>query len=266
MMRYEWLMGWRRGTQRVVLVSALLFPQMLALVGYLFGPLTDGSTAVSLSGWPEVLLLQSTGAAVLANIATLVLIVLLLPLTLSELIPLDRQYRTREILKALPLSPNLYLAGKLLSVWPALLIGLLLAALLSGALAWLQNGPYHVGTLVTFWLTGLIPLALFSSLMAVMLSAGQSSRRRAILTGLLAAPVALAASFLLPVNKFLFAALFRLSLTPEKLADPAVVASLPRYPEALAPDTLLRLGGTLAIMVLMWLATAWSIRRKEKSL
>jgi hypothetical protein len=265
MMRYEWLMGWRRGTQRVVLVSALLFPQMLTLVGYLFGPLTDESIAASLSRWPQALLLLRTDAAILANIATLVLIVLLLPLTLSELIPLDRQYRTREILKALPLSPKLYLAGKVLSVWPALLLGLVLAALLSGALAWLQNGPYQVGTLATFWITGLIPLALFSSQVAVMLSAGQSSRRRAILTGLLAAPVALAASFLLPVNKFLFAALFRMSLTAEKLADPAVVASLPRYPEALAPDTLLRLGGTLAIMVLLWLATARSIRRKEKA-
>ncbi len=264
MMRYELLMGWRRGTQRVVLVSALLFPQMLIVVGYLFGPLTDKSIAISLSRWPQVLLLVRTDAAVLANITTLVLIILLLPLTLSELIPLDQQYRTREILNALPLSPNLYLAGKLLSVWPILLIGLVLGALLSGALAWLQTGPYQVGALATLWITGLIPLALFSSQVAVMFSAGQPSRRGAILTGLLAAPVALAASFLLPVNKFLFAALFRMSLTPEKLADPAVLASLPRYPEAFAPDTLLRLGGTLTIMVLIWLATARSIRRKEK--
>jgi hypothetical protein len=68
------------------------------------------------------------------------------------------------------------------------------------------------------------------------------------------------------VNRFLFAALSRMALTAEKLGDPAVVASLPRYPEALAPDTLMRLGGTLAIMVLMWLATARWIRRKERSL
>jgi hypothetical protein len=99
-----------------------------------------------------------------------------------------------------------------------------------------------------------------------MFSARQSSRRRAILTGLLAVPAALAASFLLPVDRFLFAALLRSSLTPEKLADPAVVAALPPYPEVFAPDTLLRLGATLTIMVLIWLATAWSIGRKEKSL
>jgi len=260
MMRYELLMGWRRGTQRVVLVSAVLFPQLLYLLGYLFGPLTDGALTASLDRWPEVVLLLRTDAALIANITTLVLILLLLPLTLSELIPLDRQVRVREILDALPLTPNLYLAGKLLSICPPLLIGLALAALLSGVLAWLQNGPYQVRTLATFWITGLIPLALFSSQVAVSFSAGQSSRRRAILTGLLAVPVGLAASFLLPVNRFLFAALFRMSLTPEKLADPAVVASLPRYPEALAPDTLLRLGGTLTIMALIWLATARSIR------
>jgi len=263
MMRYELLMSWRRGTQRVVLVSALLFPQMLYLLGYLFGSLTDESLAADLNRWPEVVLLLRTDAAVIANITTLVLIFFLLPLTLSELIPLDRQYRVREILDALPLTPNLYLAGKLLSVWPTLLIGLVLAALLSGALAWLQNGPYHVETLATLWITGLIPLALFSSQVAVMFSAGQSSRSRAILTGLLAVPAGLLASFFLPVNRFLFAALFRMSLTAKKLADPAVVALLPRYPEALAPDTLLRLGGTLTIMVLIWLATARSIRRKR---
>ena len=142
------------------------------------------------------------------RIAAIVLIVLLLPLTLSELIPLDRQYGVRELLNALPLTANLYLAGKLLSVWPLLFIGLVLAALLSGALAWLQNGPYHVGILASFWITGLLPLALFSSLVAVMLSAGQSSRRRAILTGLLAIPVGLAASFLLPVNRIFRILLF----------------------------------------------------------
>jgi pimeloyl-ACP methyl ester carboxylesterase len=266
MLRYEWLMGWRRGTQRIVLVSALLVPQMLYLPGYLFGPLTDKSLAVSLSRFPELVLLLRTDAAILANITTLVLIVLLLPLTLSELIPLDQQYRVREILDALPLRPSLYLAGKLLSVWPALVAGLILAALVSGALAWHQNGPYQVGTLAAFWMTGLIPLALLSSQIAVLFSAGQPSRRRAILTGLLAVPLSLAATFLLPVNKFLFAALLHSSLTPEKLADPAVVAALPPYPEAFALDTLLRLGTVLTLMVLIWLATAWSIRCEEKSL
>lgn len=266
MLRYEWLMGWRRGTQRLVLISVLLFPQMLYLIGCLFGPLMDESLVTSLSRFPELMLLLRTDAAVLANITTLLLIVLLLPLALSELIPLDRQYRVREILAALPLTPNLYLAGKLLSVWLTLLIGLILAALVSGALAWLQDGPYQAGTLAMFWIVGLIPLALFSAQAAVMFSAGQSSRRRAILTGLLAIPAVLAASFLLPVNRFLFAALLRSSLTPEKLADPAAIAALPPYPEMFAPDTLLRLGTTLAIMVLIWLATAWLIRRKEKSL
>ena len=266
MLRYEGLMGWRRGTQRIILVSALLFPQMLYLLGYLFGSLTDESLAASLGRFPELVLLLRTDAAILANITTLVLIVLLLPLTLSELIPLDRQYRVREILAALPLKPSLYLAGKLLSVWPALVAGLILAALVSGALAWHQNGPYQAATLASFWMTGLIPLALFSSQMAVLFSAGQPNRRRAILTGLVAVPVSLAAAFLLPVKRFLFAALLRSSLAPEKLADPAVVTALPPYPEMFALDTLLRLGGTLAIMVLIWLATAWLIRRKEKSL
>jgi len=48
----------------------------------------------------------------------MILIVLLLPLMVAEIIPLDRQYRVREVIDATPISESLYVAGKLLSVWP----------------------------------------------------------------------------------------------------------------------------------------------------
>ena len=41
------------------------------------------------------------------------------------------------------------------------------------------------------------------------------------------------------------------------------IRDLGGIPEALSPDTLARLGGTLAIMILIWFATARSIRRRE---
>jgi pimeloyl-ACP methyl ester carboxylesterase len=255
-MRYELLMSWRRGTLRTTLLSILLFPQVLYLVSYVFAPLVDEQTATSLVMWPKALLLVGTGAAISTNITTVIMIVLLLPLMLAELIPLDRQYRVREIIDALPITRNVYLAGKLLSIWPVVVISMVLSALLGGTLTWLQNGPYHVGTLAAFWLTGLIPLALLSSQMGVMFPAGQSSRRRAILMSLVAVAGSLAAFFLLPLGGFLFAALVRMSLTLEQLGDPSALAAIPGYPDALSLNTLLRIGGAIVIMAVIWLVSA----------
>jgi hypothetical protein len=261
MVRYELLMSWRRGTLRTVLLSVLAFPQVMVLLDYLFAPAAGEQAAAKVALWPEVALLMGTGAAIFANVTTLVMIVLLLPLVLAELIPIDRQYRVREIIDALPITGSHYVAGKLMSVWPVLVGGLTISAALSGAFSWVQSGPYHVGPLVVFWVTGVIPLALFASMMAVMLPAGQSSRRRAILPGMAAAVVSLAACFVLPVGGHLYAAILPMGLSAEKLADPAVRAALPGFPDPFSPDTLLRLGATLGIMVAVWTVT---VPRQEK--
>jgi pimeloyl-ACP methyl ester carboxylesterase len=262
MVRYELLMSWRRGTLRAVLLSILVFPQMFYLINYVFGS-ADGPTTVNLTMWPAAVLLMGTDEAIMANITTLVMIILLLPLMLAELVPLDRQYRVREIVDTLPITRSIYLAGKLLSVWPTIAIGMALSALLSGVLTWTQNGPFHIGVLAAFWITGLIPLALFTAQMSVMLPAGQSSRRRAILMGLVASVVGLAACFILPVNGFLFAALIRDGLTLEQLADPLVRAAAPSFPDALSPNTLLRIGGTFVIMAAVWIATVRTMQREQ---
>jgi pimeloyl-ACP methyl ester carboxylesterase len=262
MMRYELLMGWRRGTLRAILLSVLLFPQVFYLVNYLLG-LAGGPIAVYLTIWPEAVRLKGTDAAITANITTLVMIILLLPLVLAELIPLDRQYRVREIIDTLPITRNIYLAGKLLSAWPVIVIGMALSALLSGTLAWIQNGPYYIGVLVAFWMTGLIPLALFASQVGVMLPARQSNRRHAVLMGLVAAAVGLVAWFILPVNGFLFAALVRDGFTLEQLADPLVRAASPGFPDAFSLNTLFRIGSVSAIMAAVWIVTARAMRREQ---
>jgi hypothetical protein len=234
---------------------------MFYLINYVFGS-ADGPTTVNLTMWPAAVRLMATDEAIMANITTLVMVTLLLPLMLAELIPLDRQYRVREIVDTLPITWNIYLAGKLLSVWPVVAIGMALSALLSGVLTWMQNGPFHIGVLAAFWITGLIPLALFTVQMSVMLPARQSSRR-AILMGLVASVVGLVACFVLPVNGFLFAALIRDGLTLEQLADPLVRAATPSFPGALSPNTLLRIGSTLVIMAAVWIVTARAMQRQQ---
>lgn len=262
MVRYEMLMSWRRGALRAVLLLTLALPQLMILLGYAFGPLVDEQTAANFAMWPEAARIVGTNAAIMAHIPTLILVILFLPLMVAEIIPLDRQYRVRELIDTLPITPRIYLAGKLLSVWPGLAITMGLAALLGGVLTWIQNGPFHVGTLAAFWLTGLIPLALFSSYMGVMLAAGQPGRRRAILMGLVAAVFGLTAYFILPVNDFLFAAALRMAFSLEQLADPYVQAAVPKFPKTFSLDTSLRIGAVMLIMAGVWIVTAWSMRHK----
>ena len=263
MVRYELLMSWRRGTLRVILLSVLLFPQMLYVIGYLFGTLGDEQAIASLRMWPEAVLLLRTDAAIVANVTTLVMVILLLPLVLAELIPLDRQYRVREIMDTLPITADVYLAGKLLSVWPVTVGSLVLSALLSGALAWVQNGPYHIGTLAAFWITGVIPLALFSSQMAVMLPARRLHRRSAILMGLAAVAASVAAYFALPTNGFLYAALFQMGLKPEQIVDPAVLAAVPAFPDVFSLNTVLRIAAVALTMAAVWAVTARAVRCEQ---
>jgi hypothetical protein len=199
----------------------------------------------------------------MANVTTMVMIVLVLPLVLAELIPLDRQYRVRELLDAVPLARGVYLAGKVLSAWPVVAIAMALSALSSCALAWIQNGPYHGDVLAAFWMAGLIPLALFVSSMAVLLPGRQPNRRRGVLVGLIAAVAGLAACFILPVNGFLFAALIRDGLTLEQLADPLARAASRRFPAAFSLETMLRIGSTAAIVAVLWIGTLWAMRREQ---
>ncbi|MBN1584103.1 MAG: alpha/beta fold hydrolase [Anaerolineae bacterium] len=259
---YEWLMGWRRGTLRAILVAIVLFPQLFYAIDYVFGS-TGTSLAMDLALWPQAVLFRNTGQAIMANVITIVMIVLVLPLMFAELIPLDRQYRVRELVDAVPVTRGVYLAGKVLSVWSSIAVAMVLSALLNGTLAWIQNGPYRSGVLVAFWATGLIPLALFASAMGVLLSARQPNRYRAVLIGLAVAVASLAACFVLPVNGFVFAALIRDGLTLEQLADPLIRAASPHFPAVFSLETLLRIGGAAAIVVLVWIGTLQAMRRVE---
>lgn len=259
--RYESLMSWRRGSLRAILISILLLPQLFHIIACLFGSLLDEAVVASLADRPEVLLMAGTNAALVSNTTTMIMIVLMLPLMVTEIIPLDRQHRVRELIDALPITKSLYVAGKLLSIWPAILIGLCISAVLNGFVSWALNGPFQPETLVLFWLTGLIPLALFGSQMGVMFAAGQPSRRRAVRTGLLAFIATLAASFALPANQFFAAGVFQLALNMAAIDDPRVSAAIPNFPDMLSLSVWLRIGGVILTMVGVWLCTVRLLQR-----
>jgi hypothetical protein len=111
------------------------------------------------------------------------LLILLLPLVAAEAIPQDRHYGVRDLLDSLALGRGIYLAGKVLSVWAAVLIGLVAVAILEGWGGLLIFGPFRLDLYLLQWGVGLIPTGLFAAGMGTLLAAGQLNRRRATFVG-----------------------------------------------------------------------------------
>jgi hypothetical protein len=110
--------------------------------------------------------------------------IIVIPVLMSQLIPLDHHYRVRELLDSLPQGRSIYLTGKLLGAYVGLLMGLASVMMLHGLLTWLRWGAYHLEGYLLM-LAVLLPLVLFGSGLAVMLAAGQKKRRQAIMVGVL---------------------------------------------------------------------------------
>lgn len=107
-----------------------------------------------------------------------------LPLLLGDTIPLDRQFKVRELLDALPISCALYLGGKLLSVWISVIVSLLLGGVISGALIYASWGGFDPRAFAALWST-LLPLELTITAITVLANAGSRSRRESVTVGLL---------------------------------------------------------------------------------
>jgi hypothetical protein len=111
-----------------------------------------------------------------------VLLVLFGPI-MAEVIPLDHNVGIRELLDSLPLNHGAYLVGKLLGMFFALLMGLVIAALALGIAARLVLGQYNILLYIQMWLIGVIPIALLNPGLSLLLAAGQPTRRRAAAVG-----------------------------------------------------------------------------------
>jgi hypothetical protein len=253
-------MSWRRGSLRAILLFTLLFPQLFHAISLLFGSMMDETLIASLADRPDVLLLAGTNAALIASGITMIMIILPLPMMVAEIIPLDRQYHFHEVVDATPIGKGLYLAGKMLSIWPVVALGLSIAGPLNGLISWVLNGPFQIEILAQFWLAGLIPLALFGSQMGVMLAAGQPNRRRAILSSLLAIVATFLASLVLPAGQFLAAGTFQLALQMAEIDDPRVFAAIPSFPDMLSWSLWVRIGGVVLVMAAVWFCTVRLMR------
>ncbi len=200
--RYEML--WQR--RQRLLVGVILSTIVLPLLVYvLFGQsnveeiqrtwITSGGIAT------EAALQVTTRYAVINSAMTLYMIALLiLPVISADGIAKDKQHGVRELLDGLPLTTGTYLGGKVLGWWFSVATGLLIALVIVSAGWRVLIGPYHVDQFALAWITIGWGIGMVNSTLSMLLAAGQPTRRRAIIVGVIFAAVCLFANISLIVE------------------------------------------------------------------
>jgi len=183
---YEARMHWRRRGFPVILIAFAVVMVGVALVQRA----ELQKAGLDLGSEPGRLTI--TYSLLMTGPIAWVVLALTLPPVVATAVPQDKHLRVRELLDSLPVSRSVYLTGKLLGVWSALLLGLLVFALLLG-LAWrLILGPYDLALYGEMWLLGIVPMALYATAVTTLLPAGLSSQRGAVMFALVLAAAAIA--------------------------------------------------------------------------
>lgn len=192
MIRYEFLLQWRRAVLPALAVAWLVTPVLGAFIeletfrGYQTA-LARGTLA------PEVARADITARLVPVTWLGVALVsMVLLPLAVANTIPRDREAGVRELLDTLPLSPGVYLTGKLFGLWLSLFAGLALAALVAGSVWRLVIGPFNVGLYLELWLVNAALVLFINAGLSMLLAAGQPTSRRATMVGSVVVLLALA--------------------------------------------------------------------------
>ena len=197
--RYEVLWQRRQRLLIGVILSAIVLPlSMYALFGQ--GNSAEVQRAWIVSGGitTEAALTVTSRYAITYSAMTMYMITLIiLPVISADVIARDRQHGVRELLDGLPLTTGTYLGGKLLGWWVSVSIGLAAAMVAVGAGLWILIGPYHVADYAVAWLTISRGVGLVNSALTMLLAAGQPTRRRAIMVGVVFAAVCLFANITL---------------------------------------------------------------------
>ena len=270
MLRYEFLLQWRRRGLSVIMLTIIALPVLGALT------LGRGALAgVAVSGLaPErvrELVTQQMAPAVWGTLW--LFLTLLVPVVVAETLPKDRHYGVRELLDSLPFSSGLYLAGKLVSMWTAVLAGLGLGMAVIAAVWWLAVGPFDLRWYANVWLAGGVPMAFINPSLGLLLAAGQPTSRRALLVGIGFAVVCVllqvpgflmlgsAWNILNPSHPVLF--LYFLATPNASPSDDPLTVLLMRFitPEAAAWTVVAGLAQVLILWAVVWV---WMRRREGK--
>ncbi|HEX2908191.1 MAG TPA: ABC transporter permease subunit [Phototrophicaceae bacterium] len=174
MILYEFRMHWRR---RPLLIMTLAFTLITVAAVLIAGDSLLKPNDLDVSTYNRVV----TAYAIFTTWMPLGIgLVFILPVMVADTIPLDRQHGVRDLLDSLPVSRAVYLTGKLIGTWVAVLIGVGVG-LFFCALVWrLRAGAFDVGKFAEMAIFGAGAIAVLNSSLGVLLAVGQPSRRRAI--------------------------------------------------------------------------------------
>lgn len=201
MMRYEVLMAWRRRSLGVLLALFIVTLTVFTLVSRDANVNSrlgvDGNT---LEEFDEALLpdfmqgidlsvYQGDSQVAVTMIASVVVSSIAVIMFMNEAIPLDRQYKMRELLDTCPITRTTYLTGKLLGTWLGLLIIMGISLIFGGVILRVLIGTYSLDYYLLMWGAFLLPTLLVCSGLTVLLTSWTGSRRGATLTSLLIMPI-----------------------------------------------------------------------------
>jgi hypothetical protein len=174
-------MQWRR---RAVLIMALAATVLCALFVLTFGSqvhVSNEQLRAAGASIDEVQRQFARGTQPTISIVML-MILLLMQITTSDLIPLDRQHHVKELLDASPLPVGVYLLGKVLGMCLVSWVCFGGTMIVIGVLWWALMGAYDLGIYLSLWAV-IAVLFLTNPGIAILLAAGQPNRRRAIAVG-----------------------------------------------------------------------------------
>ena len=186
MVIYEFKMHWRRRSLVVLTLSLIL----MALFPSLFGGESTVNMLDAVSGGSvseENANFAFTITVMLAMWMPIgAILAFVLPILVSDTIPLDRQYHVDELMNTLPLSPSTYLLGKLLGSWLAVLSGLVFATIIGTGSWLLQSRAFDMWLFAQTGLLICLSLTILNGGLGLLLGATQPNRRRAIILTIIA--------------------------------------------------------------------------------
>ena len=174
--RYEFKRHWRRKALIVIMLSLTLIVGLSILLS------SDLETLANFSDVEQ----QNVDKAVSLTVALVtwipmsVLLIFVLPVAVADTIPLDTQYRVKDILFSTQLTPATYLAGKLMGLWLATLAGLSVVMVIITALWVWQIGTFDFSLYAEIWLINAVSITVLNGSLGVLLAVGQPNRRRAV--------------------------------------------------------------------------------------
>ena len=186
--RYEILMAWRR--RSLPLLWALLLAGVLGFTVLVMNVNRQIMMSIEAQLAANQITLEQFHTNTLFTIIVAAMIFYSVGITLmvSEVIPLDAQFKMRELFGTLPISRSTYLGGKLFGVWGGIVLGWLLIGILSAIAFHLVIGAYDLRVLLVLWVLLPLPVALTAAVLSVLVGSLVNSHRMAVVTGLLVLP------------------------------------------------------------------------------